>query len=100
MGLSDPATKHFLCPSQVRIDTVDRTIWKMQNTSTLKEAANESENKNGSGQSTSRLMTHFRCDGSGEFVIQDYHRVFLDDQDMLHVRLECITKGAERGRSR
>lgn len=72
-------------------------IWTMQNTSTV---ANESENTNGLGQPTRWLMTNPQCDESDEFVTQDYHRVFLDDQGVLHTCLEYATTGIGRGESR
>lgn len=72
----------------------------MQNTSAMKEAANESENENGPEQSPGRWTTHLRCDESGEFVTRDYHRVFSDDRGVLHARLEYATTGTGRGESR
>lgn len=72
----------------------------MQNTSAMKEAANESENENGPGQSSGRWTTHPRRDENGEFVTRDYHRIFSDDQGVLHACPEYVTKGTGRGESR
>lgn len=69
-----------------------------QTTTEMKETANESEN--GPGQSTSRLTTLPRCDGSDEFVTRAYQRVFADNRRVLHVCLEFATKGTEQGGSR
>lgn len=66
----------------------------------MKEAANESENENGPGQSPGRWTIHSRCDESAEFVTRDYHRVSSDDRGVLHACLESVTTGTERGESR
>lgn len=100
MGSGGPATKYFLCPPQVRIDTADQMIRTMQNTSAIKEVTNGGKNMNGLGRSTRRLTTHPRYDESDEFVTQDYHRVCLDDLGVLHARFKGATTGIGRGESR
>lgn len=72
----------------------------MQITSAMKEAATESENKNKPGQSTNRSIIYKQFDGNDGFVTRDSHRVFLDDQGVLHACLKYATNGAGQGGSR